>query len=64
MFNIQQAMRFAQLMQNPQQMLQKMGIPQEHLESPQDAMKYLIDNGRVTQDQINQISNLYNQFHR
>ena len=64
MFNIQQVMNFAQQMQNPQQILQRMGIPQNYLDSPQNAMKYLIENGKVTQDQVNQISNLYNQFHR
>jgi hypothetical protein len=64
MFNIQQAMRFAQMIQNPKQTLQSMGIPEEHLDSPNNAMQYLINNGRVTQNQVNQFSNLYNQFNK
>ena len=60
MFNIQNIMQFAKQMQNPQQMLQRMGIPQEHLNSPQDAMKYLLDSGRVNQSQIDQMNSLFN----
>lgn len=64
MFNINRAMQFVQQMQNPQQMLMNMGIPQEHLNSPENAMKYLIDSGKVTQQHVDQVTNLYNQFHK
>jgi hypothetical protein len=57
-------MNLAKQMQNPQQMLQRMGVPQEHLNSPQDAMKYLMDSGRVNQGQIDQMNSLLNQFKR
>lgn len=64
MFNFQYAMNLAKQMQNPQQMLQKMGIPQEYLNSPQDTMKYLMDSGRVNQGQIDQMNSLLSQFKR
>lgn len=64
MFNFQYLMNLAKQMQNPQQMLQRMGVPQEHLNSPQDAMKYLMDSGRVNQGQIDQMNSLLNQFKR
>lgn len=60
--NMQQMMQFMQAMRNPQQFLQKMGIPQESLSSPQEAAKYLMQTGRVTQQQIDQASSIYKQF--
>jgi hypothetical protein len=50
------------MMQNPQQALQKMGIPQEHMESPQKCARYLLDSGKVTQQQINQVNNIYSRM--
>ena len=47
-----------QALQNPQQALQKV-IPQEHMNSPQDAVQYLLNSGRVTQQQIQQANNMY-----
>jgi len=64
MINIQNVMNLVKQMQNPQQMLQNMGIPQEYLNSPDNAMKYLLDSGRVNQSQIDQMNALYNQFKR
>ena len=64
MINIQNVMNLVKQMQNPQQMLQNMGIPQEYLNSPDNAMKYLLDSGRVNQSQIDQMNALYNQFNR
>lgn len=57
--NIQQLMS---IMQNPQQMLQKMGIPQEVAKTPQDVAKYLWDNGKINQSHIDQTNNLYKQL--
>lgn len=62
MFNINRAMQFVQQMQNPQQMLMNMGIPQEHLNSPENALQYLKDSGRVNQNHIDQMNSLFNQF--
>lgn len=64
MINIQNVMNLVKQMQNPQQMLQNMGIPQEYLNSPDNAMKYLLDSGRVNQSQIDQVNALYNQLRR
>ena len=60
MFNINNIMQFAQQMRNPQQMLQRMGIPQEHLSSPESTMKYLMDSGRINQSHIDQMNSLFN----
>lgn len=64
MFNFMNAMNLVKQMQNPQQMLQRMGVPQEHLSSPESTMKYLLESGRVNQSQIDQMKNLMNQFKR
>ena len=60
--NIQQMMQLMQAMRNPQQFLQRMGIPQESLKSPQDAAQYLMQSGKVTQQQIDQASSMYQQM--
>ena len=59
MFNFQQAMQMMQQFQNPQQMLQRMGIPQEHIGSPQSVEQYLLNSGRISQQQIEQAKNMY-----
>ena len=60
--NIMQAFQMVQRFRNkPQMILQYYGIPQE-CNSPESVLKYLKDNGKVTQDQINQISGMYNQM--
>jgi len=64
MFNMQNAMRLMQQLQNPQQFLMNMGIPREHLSDPQTTMKYLMDSGRVNQQQIDQMNNFCNQFNK
>ena len=57
--NIQQAMQFVQQFRgNPQQMLQRFGIPQE-CNSPDSVAKYLLDNGKVTQQQIEQAKSFF-----
>lgn len=60
--NFQQAMNFIQNIRNPQQMLQKMGLPQDCMNSPQDAANYLLKSGKVTQQQIDQASQMYQQM--
>lgn len=65
MVNIQQILNtIQQYSNNPQPLLRKFGIP-EQLNNPQDVAQYLMNNGKVTQDQVNQANNLYKQlFHR
>lgn len=64
MFNFNKAMQFVQQMQNPQQMLMNMGIPQEYLNSPESALQYLKNSGRVNQNHIDQMNSLFNQFNK
>lgn len=60
--NLQNVMQIMQMMNNPQAVLQKMGIPQEHMSSPQNVAQYLLDNGKVTQQQIQQANQMYSQY--
>ncbi len=65
MVNIQQILNaIQQYSNNPQPLFHKFGIP-EQLNNPQDVAQYLMNNGKVTQEQVNQANNLYKQlFHR
>jgi hypothetical protein len=58
--NIVQALQaFQQMKNNPQQLLQRFGIPQS-CNSPESVAQYLLDNGKVTQEQIQQAKNFFN----
>ena len=61
MFNMNLLQMVNQYANNPQQILQRYGIPQE-CNSPESVAKYLMDNGRVNQQQINQANQLYRQL--
>lgn len=62
MINIQNAMQMIQAIRNPQQTLANMGIPQEHLNSPDDAAQFLLNSGKISQQQIQQVKTMYQQF--
>lgn len=62
MINFQNAMAMIQAIKNPQQMLANMGIPQEHLSSPDSAAQYLLNSGRVNQEEINKVNQIYKQI--
>ena len=62
MFNFQQAMSFIQQAQNPQQILQRMGVPKECMGSPKDTADYLLQSGKVSQQQIEQATQMYQQM--
>ena len=62
MFNFQQAMNFIQQVQNPQQMLQSMGVPKECMGSPKETADYLLQSGKVSQQQIDQATQMYQQM--
>ena len=64
MFNFQYAMNLIKQFQNPQQLLQRMGIPQEYRNDPQSVAQYLLDNGKVNQSQIEQAQRMYQQMFR
>lgn len=46
---------------NPQMFFQRFGIPSS-CNSPDSVMQYLMQNGKVTQAQINQAQSLYKQI--
>lgn len=47
--------QFQQFMGNPTQFLiqNKLNIPQQYQNNPQDAIQYLMNNGQLTQEQYN-----------
>jgi hypothetical protein len=51
-------------MQNPSQFLQKLDIPVEYANDPSGAIQYLMNNGRISQEQYNnanaQLKNMQN----
>lgn len=53
---------YTQLMQNPSQVLQKLNIPQEYASDPQGAIQYLMNNGRISQEQFNNANNQLKQM--
>lgn len=53
---------YAQLRQNPSQFLQKFNIPQEYMNNPQGAIQYLMNNGKISQDQFNNANNQLKQM--
>lgn len=52
--------RFQNFAQNPMQFLmqQKMNIPQEYANDPQNAIQYLVNNGKVSQEQLQWAQNI------
>jgi len=53
---------YTQLMQNPTQILQQLNIPNNYANDPQGAIQYLMNNGRITQDQYNAANNQLRQL--
>ncbi len=53
---------YTQLMQNPTQMLQKLNIPQEYASNPQGAIQYLMNTGKISQEQYNMANNQLKQL--
>lgn len=53
---------YTQLRQNPSQFLQKFNIPQEYLSNPQGAIQYLMNNGKISQEQFNNASSQLKQM--
>ena len=50
---------YTQLKQNPSQFL---GIPQEYTKSSNDAIQYLMNSGKISQDQFNNANNQLKQL--
>ena len=53
---------YTQLRQNPSQMLSQLGIPQEYASNPQGAIQYLMNSGKVSQEQFNNANNQLKQM--
>ena len=62
MINTQMILQFKQFMNNPQAMLQKMGVPQDIQSNPQAIIQHLMDNGKLTQAQYSQLQQQAKQF--
>lgn len=44
---------YSQIKQNPTKVLESMNIPEEYRKSPNDVIQYLMNNGKITQQQYN-----------
>lgn len=53
---------YSQLLSNPNQVLQQLNIPQEYANNPQGAIQYLMNNGRISQEQYNNANNQLKQL--
>lgn len=62
MISPQMIIQFKQFMNNPQAMLQKMGMPQGMQNNPQAMIQYLMDTGKLTQDQYTRLQAQAKQF--
>ena len=57
---------FQSFMSNPTQFMtqRKLNIPQQYLNDPNGAIQYLMNSGRITQDQYNRAVNMSNQLQK
>lgn len=55
MINPQMIVQVKQFLNNPQAMIQQMGIPQQFQNNPQGMIQKLMNDGRLTQDQYNRL---------
>ena len=64
MFNMNFINQFRTFMQNPTQFLMqsRLGLTQEMLQDPQQAIQQLMNQGKITQDQYNWAVNQANQI--
>ena len=56
--------RFQQFMGNPMQFMiqNKMNIPQEYANDPGNAIQYLVNNGKISQEQLQWAQNMAGQI--
>lgn len=55
---------YNQFRSDPMQFMASMNIPQQYAESPEKAIQFLMDNGKMTQNQYNQVMQMYGQLKR
>ena len=53
---------YTQFRQNPNQILQQLNIPQEYANDPNAAIQYLMNSGKVSQEQFNSANAQLKQF--
>lgn len=60
LFKNQLMTQFNQFKSNPMSFLlqRNVNIPQQYLNNPEEAVKYLMNNGQMTQEQYNQINQI------
>lgn len=60
LFKNQLMTQFNQFKSNPMSFLlqRNVNIPQQYLNNPEEAVKYLMNNGQMTQDQYNRINQM------
>lgn len=46
--------QFQTFMQNPMSFISKLNIPQQYMNNPNDVIQYLMNTGRLSQEQYNQ----------
>lgn len=54
--------QFRGFMQNPMNLFQQRGIPQNALQNPQAAVQQLMNNGQLSQQQFNQLQQMANRI--
>ena len=54
--------QFQQFMQNPAAMLQRAGVPQQIASNPNQAIQYLMNSGKISQQQYNQAQSMARQL--
>ena len=54
--------QFMQFMRNPRQFMAQMGIPAEKMGNPNDAIQWMLNNGKVNQSQYNTVNQQANQL--
>lgn len=56
--------QFKQFMQNPMQFLmsRKINIPEQYANDPHGAVQYLLNNGQMSQDTLNKMTQMANQM--
>ena len=63
MINIQALFNaYTQFKQNPDKVFQQLNIPNEYRNSPQGAIQYLMNNGKITQEMYNNANNQLRQL--
>jgi hypothetical protein len=57
---------FQSFMSNPMQFMaqRKLNIPQQYMNDPNGAIQYLMNSGKITQDQYNKAVNMSNQLQK